>query len=132
VPVGGYTVCDIMLRGGYAMVGAFAVGDVSFAEGSDFAGRGMTMGSEVAEGGDAIVNGDAIVGSGMIVAVDDDVAQELARCAGVPSVSHVPQTVNASVRFLASAPTCTRVSERTPRARRPPWPPRRRPSRLSR
>jgi hypothetical protein len=42
----------------------------------------------------------------MIVAVDYDVAQELARCAGVPSVFHMPQTVNASVRFLASAPTC--------------------------
>jgi hypothetical protein len=51
VPVGGYTVCDIMLRGGYAMVGAFAVGDLCFAEGSDFARRGMTVGSEVAEGG---------------------------------------------------------------------------------
>jgi hypothetical protein len=61
VLVGGYTVCDIMLCGGYAMVGAFAVGDVSFAEGSDFAGRGMTMGSEVAEGGVAIVSGGMIV-----------------------------------------------------------------------
>jgi hypothetical protein len=81
VPVGGYTVCDIMLRGGCAMVGAFAVGDVSFAEGSDFGGRGMTMGSEVAEGGVAIVADDAIVG-GMIVAVDCDVAQELANVIG--------------------------------------------------
>jgi hypothetical protein len=63
-----------------------------------------------------VVGGDAIGGGGMIVAVDYGVAQELARCAGAPSVSHVPQTVNASVRFLASAPTCTRVSERTPRA----------------
>jgi hypothetical protein len=126
---GGYAVGVIMLRGGYAMVGAFAVGDVSFAEGSNLAGHGMTMGSEVAEGGVAIVADDAIVGGGMIVAVDYDVAQELARCAGGPTVSHVPQTLNASVRFLASAPTCTGVSERTPRARRPPWPPRCQPPR---
>jgi hypothetical protein len=59
-----------MLHGGYAEGGAFAVGDVSFAECSDFAGHGMTMGSEVAEGGVAIVADDAIVGGGMIVAVD--------------------------------------------------------------
>jgi hypothetical protein len=38
------------------------------------------------------VGGDAIV-RGIIVAVDYDVAQELARCAGVPTVSHVPQTL---------------------------------------
>jgi hypothetical protein len=61
----------------YVMVGAIAVGDVSFAEGSNFAEHGMTMGSEVAEGGVAIVADDAIVGGGMIVAVDSDVAQEL-------------------------------------------------------
>jgi hypothetical protein len=73
---GAYAEGDTILNSGYAEGVAFAVGDASFAE------HGMTMGSEVAEGGVAIVADDAIVGGGMIVAVDSDVAQELANVIG--------------------------------------------------
>jgi hypothetical protein len=92
-------VCGAFAVGAVSVRDAFAVSDVSFAAGyaltmrgaftmasailrSAFAGRGMTMGSEVAEGGVAIVADDAIVGGGMIVAVDCDGAQELANVIG--------------------------------------------------
>jgi hypothetical protein len=83
-----FAVGNMTLRGAVAVAYAFTVG-AAFTMARVIA-RGafaVAMGSEV------VVGGDAIVGGVIIVAVDYDVAQELARCAGVPTVSHVPQTL---------------------------------------
>ena len=54
---------NVTVRCGYAVGGAFAV-------------------DSMATGAEAVVGGDTIVGGGMIVAVDDGVAQELAHVIG--------------------------------------------------
>jgi hypothetical protein len=82
---GGYAVGVMSVAGDYAVGGAFAVGDVSFAVCDAFTVGGMAMGFEVVVGVGAV----AIVGGGMIVAVDCDVAQELANG---PAPTAAPRT----------------------------------------